>query len=292
MKKFLARICAVLVIVALAVPILSAANAEDDVRRRAYAEDSGPAILQDSDYIAHALGLASTQDRFAEPINCLEGFQTSYENGTRVFEADFRFTRDGHVILRHDWWHDLQDGIGWSKVPDLETFLSTKYHGGYTPLSFKDLLKLMDEHPDVALVTDTKFTDSDVFFLQFDAMMEDTKELGLEHVWDRIIVQCYSANMHTALSRAYPEIKHYIYTMYQDGWFDQKESTFEEKCKVWYDKGAIGITMDATVWHPEFKAISDKYDLMVFVHTVNDASKAAKYMEQGVDAIYTDYLHD
>lgn len=292
MKKLLARISVLLVITILALPILSAAQAEETIEHRVYPENSGPAILQNSNYIAHALGLASTQDKFAEPMNCLEGFQTSYKNGTRVFEADFRFTRDGQVILRHDWWHDNQDNISWSVVPDLETFLNTEYHGGYTPLSFKDLLKLMDEYPDVTLITDTKFTESDIFFLQFDAMLRDTRELNLEHVWDRIIVQCYNANMHTALSKTYPEIKHYLYTMYQDGWFDQKESTFEEKCKAWYEKGAIGITMDATVWHPEFKAIADKYDLMVFVHTVNDADKAAEFLKQGIDAIYTDYLHN
>ena len=137
---------------------------------------SAPDILSGTTVIAHGMGAVGSLNT----LNCLEGFLTQYEAGVRVFEADLRLTRDCQVVLRHDWWHaDWQEGISWARIPTREKFVSSPILGRYTPLSFRDLLLLMEEYPDICIITDTKFTDSDVFTIQFDAMLADARELGL-----------------------------------------------------------------------------------------------------------------
>lgn len=243
-------------------------------------ELSAPAILAKEKVIAHGLGAIGD---LTTP-NCLESFQAAYGSGVRVFEADLRLTRDGQVILRHDY------GTDWTQIPTREDFLSEKVDGRYTPLSFRDLLLLMERYPDICVITDSKFKDSDVFYIQFDAMLADAHELGLTYLFDRMFIQTYSANMKTALDNIYP-FPHYIYTLYQDtNPFDGTEEDFRSRAALCREQGISGITMNDYWWTPAFAAIADEYDIHVYVHTVNDLDHAKELLEDGVNAVYTDYL--
>lgn len=248
-------------------------------------ERSAPEILADTAVIAHGMGSIEGLTL----ANCLEGFLEQYEAGVRVFEADLRLTRDGQVVLRHDWWPaDWQDGISWAQIPTREKFVSTPILGQYTPLSFRDLLLLMEEYPDICIVTDSKFTESDVFTLQFDAMLADAHELGLTYLFDRIFIQVYTGNMRTALHNIYP-FPHYIYTLYQDGFMGTVEE-FRTKAAYCKERGIEGITMESSWWDPEFAAISAENGVKVYVHTVNDPVRAQELLVSGVDAVYSDSL--
>lgn len=243
-------------------------------------ELSANAILAKETVIAHGLGAIGD---LTTP-NCLESFQAAYAAGVRVFEADMRLTRDGQVILRHDY------GTDWTQIPTREDFLSEKVDGLYTPLSFRDLLLLMEQYPDVCVITDSKFTDSDVFYIQFDAMLADARELGLTYLFDRMFIQIYSSNMKTALDNIY-SFPHYIYTLYQDtNPFKGTEEDFRSRASLCQERGISGITMDDYWWKPEFAAIADEYGINVYVHTVNDLDHAKELIRDGVDAVYTDYL--
>ena len=77
--------------------------------------------------IAHALGTVDG----TEGLNCLEGFLEHYAQGVRVFEADFRMTSDGYVVLRHDWTGGLQADIRTTAIPTREEFLATPILGKY-----------------------------------------------------------------------------------------------------------------------------------------------------------------
>ena len=224
-------------------------------------------------------------------LNCLEGFQQQYAAGVRVFEADLRLTRDGKVVLRHDWWHyEWQDGINWANIPTREKFLSEKILKKYTPLSFRDLLLLMEQHPDICIITDTKFTESDAFFLQFDAMLADARELGLTYLFDRIVIQVYSGNMRTALNNIYP-FPHYIYTLYQDETpFTGTKEDLEKKAAYCAERGIGGITMSSAWWNPAFPGIAKKYGIQLYLYTVNDAAQARQYLDAGCSGVYSDSL--
>lgn len=258
---------------------------EVEEKEKPEGERSAPEILADALVVAHGMGAIDGLTL----TNCLEGFLEQYEAGVRVFEADLRLTRDGQVVLRHDWWHeDWQDGVSWVQIPTREKFVSTPVLGRYTPLSFRDLLLLMEKYPDICIITDSKFTESDVFTLQFDAMLADAHELGLTYLFDRIFIQVYTGNMRTALHLIYP-FPHYIYTLYQDG-FKGTVEEFRTKAAYCKDRGIKGITVDVCLWKPEFAAIAKEYGIRVYVHTVNDAEKARALLAEGVDAVYSDSL--
>lgn len=242
-------------------------------------------ILDSTQIIAHGMGAIGD---LTTP-NCLEAFKAQYAAGTRVFEVDLRLTRDGEVVLRHDWWHaDWQRGISWANIPTRDKFVSEPILGQYTPLSFRDLLLLMEEYPDICIVTDTKFTDSDVFFIQFDAMMRDARELGLTYLFDRIVIQIYSTNMLSALNTIY-RYPHYIYTLYAEG-FSRTDAAFREKAAFCAKWGIEGITMWDSWWKPSFAAIAKEYGIKVYTHTVNDLGQARAFLEEGVSGVYTDSL--
>ena len=251
----------------------TAENPEVREKEKPEGELSAPEILSGVQVIAHGMG---TVDGLAT-LNCLEGFQQQYAAGVRVFEADLRLTRDGKVVLRHDWWHyEWQDGINWANIPTREKFLSEKILKKYTPLSFRDLLLLMEQYPDICIITDTKFTESDAFFLQFDAMLADARELGLTYLFDRIVIQVYSGNMRTGLHNIYP-FPHYIYTLYQDEDFTGTKDSFRERAAYCAKHGIKGIAID-------------QHCIQLYVHTVNDAATAKKLLDAGCDAVYTDSL--
>lgn len=75
----------------------------------------------------------------------LEAFQKKYEEGIRIFEVDFATAADGNIVLRHDWDADLQEGISSENIPTSEEFKKILIKGKYTPLTFIDLLQLMEE---------------------------------------------------------------------------------------------------------------------------------------------------
>ena len=283
-------------------------------KRKPAGEKNAAEIIAESDLIAHALGaidgmgryLANPIDETAEPedgepeaddsslddriqgLNCLEGFLQHYEAGIRVYEADFRVTSDGYVVLRHDWRSDLQSGVNATSIPTLEEFLSKPVLGHYTPLSFGDLLLLMERYPDVCIITDTKFTEPEAVTQQFTAMVNEAHELGLSYLFDRFMIQVYSPD-EFAVVDAVRHFPYYIYTLYQES-FGETEEAFRRKVLFCEENGIYGIAMWFYWWDPSYKAIADWHNIRVFAHTVNDPGQAAALLQSGIDAVYTDSL--
>ena len=241
-------------------------------------------ILADARLITHGMGEVDG----ITTLNCLEGFQAQYGQGVRVFEVDLRLTADQQVVLRHDWRAGWQSGISEISIPTMKEFLSRPILRKYTPLSFRDLLLLMEEYPDICIITDTKFTDSDVFTIQFDAMLADARELGLTYLFDRIAVQIYNTNMLSALNNIY-RFPHYIYTLYQDD-FNRTENALRERAAFCAQWGIEGITMESSLYKSAYGDIAREYGVRIYVHTVNDAAAAKKLLDAGCDAVYTDSL--
>ena len=241
-------------------------------------------ILARERIIAHGLGAVDD----ISVLNCLEGFLSQYAQGVRVFEVDLRLTRDQRVVLRHDWRAGWQRGVSEANVPTLEEFLEKSILRKYTPLSFQDLLLLMEEYPDICIVTDSKFTDAEIVTLQFEAMLQDARELGLSYLFDRMIIQVYSPLMYRVVDRLH-HFDNYIYTLYADG-FPGTEAAFAERAQFCENKGILGITMWASWWRPEYKEIAEEHGIVVFTHTVNEPEVAISLLESGVSAVYTDIL--
>lgn len=247
-------------------------------------ELTAPEILSDAQLITHGMGAIGGET----VLNCLEGFLAQYEKGVRVFEVDLRMTQDMQVVLRHDWRAGWQEGVSETAVPTLEEFLDKPVLGQYTPLSFRDLLLLMEEYPDVCIITDSKFIEAEIIQLQFEAMLRDARELGLSYLFGRMIIQVYSQLTYQIIDSIH-HFPYYIYTLYAEG-FARTEEAFRETAAFCADSGILGITLWDYWWREEYAPIAQEYGVTAYTHTVNDAAEALSLLESGVSAVYTDLL--
>lgn len=259
-------------------------NAIPPERSKPASERSAPDILADTNAVLHAFG--SVDD--TPGLNCLEGFLTHYGKGARAFEVDLRLTSDGYVVLRHDWLGGVQEGIDPLHIPTLDTFLATPIKASYTPVSFRDLLLLMAQYPDICIVTDTKLLDDEVVTEQFQSMVNEAHKLGMSYLFDRMIIQIYSPDHFAVVDGVY-HFPHYIYTLYQD-YFGRNEESFTNKVKFCEMNGIMGLTIGEEVWRASYMPIAKEHNTNVYVHTINDEALAKKMLSDDVKAVYTDSL--
>lgn len=259
-------------------------NAIPPEKQKPADERDAAEILSEQKVIAHALGQVGGYVR----MNCLEGFLHSYDMGFRVFEADFRMTSDGRVVLRHDWSGGLQEDISVTQIPTLEEFRATPMRGKYTPLSFGDLLLLMEQYEDICIITDSKFLDEEVVAAEFGEMVNEAHRLGLSYLLDRMIVQVYTQT-HFAIVDNIHHFPHYIYTLYRDG-FTGTEEGLRNRLDFAKENGIEALTMWNYLWKPEWKEIVEEAGVKVYVHTENRLPEAKRLLASGVSAIYTDRI--
>lgn len=219
----------------------------------------------------------------------LEAFQNNYKKGIRVFEVDFEMTSDNKVVLRHDWNQKIQEGVSSDHPPTQKEFLEIPILGEYTPLSFENLCMIMKEYPDIWIVTDSKYKEPELVKKQFGIMKEtaDQMEGGCSDIFDRLIVQIYNEEMFEALEEVYP-FKSYIFTMYQR-WFGGEEE-YIEICRWSVEHNIHVITMGWDLVNKDILEISSRYQLDVYVNTINKAEEARRLLDEGVKGVYTDKL--
>ncbi len=232
--------------------------------------------------VAHAMGPVDGRDY----VPCLEGFLENYELGYRVFECDFLLTADGEVVLRHDWASPLQEGIDEENVPTLEEFLSTPILDTYTPLSFRDLLRLMEDYPDIWIITDSKYADQETVAAQFAAMAETAASINRDFLLDRMIIQVYSPEMQDTVE-AVRHFDHYLLTLYQTEFYGETE-ILEKYALEAARRDMDGLVMFHFLYDEAWLPLLEELDLRLYVHTVADAQQAQGLLDRGVWGVYAD----
>lgn len=233
--------------------------------------------------ICHALGRSEEGDFLT---NSREAFLYNYGRGQRVFEADIQITSDGVMVLRHDWDSDLGQGetFGWTQEESwavtAQEFLGAPVYGKYTPLSLQDWFGIMEEYPDIYMVTDTKYS-SDVNG-QFQLFVDTARDNGYEDVLSRVIVQIYYKEMYDEVMNVYP-FENFIWTLYYIGY-----PGGQEVLDFMAEKEIPVLTMPSSWWGEEQQKDLNGTDVSVYVHTVDDQEEACQRMEQGVSGIYSD----
>lgn len=233
---------------------------------------------------AHAMGQI---DEYTG-TNSLEAFQANYASGYRLFECDLAMTSDGRVVLRHDWSAGLQDGIDPQNIPTVEVFQSIPIYGRYTPLTFLDLLGLLLLYPDVYFILDGKDTDTAAITAQYTAMVEEAEAWGMLHLFDRLIVQLYSPEMQDTVEAVY-HFDHYMLTLYQTPFYGEAE-LLEQYVLACQSRGIRDIVMWHFLYRPDLAPILDNSGIRVWLHTVNDAAQAQRYLMEGAWGIYSDRI--
>jgi glycerophosphoryl diester phosphodiesterase len=219
--------------------------------------------------------------------NCVDAILVNYENGQRTFEIDFAVTSDNKLVGKHDWDYVVQEGNSAGEVWSEEQFLSVPIFGQYEPLSFARLCELMDEYPDIWIVTDTKDTDKENVQNEFKIMVETAKELGLRSVLDRFVVQIYDEEMYSYVREVYP-FKSWMYTLYM--FFGGDEETFTECVRFCYANNIGNIATWNYFVTPELIEIADEYGIAYYAHTEDDVENAKLMIEEGLSGIYTNII--
>lgn len=221
--------------------------------------------------------------------NCLEGFQENYAEGHRIFEVDLEYTSDDRIVLWHHWDRPFCSKYKKGKKPTYEQFMNSKIYDRYTPMDLEALLRLMAEYPDIRIVTDSKYTKSSTVKKQFKTIVSTAKKLGVSSVLDRLVVEIYTKEMFDVVDGVY-HFKEYMMTLYKV--FDKAPSSSKLKSMASFcqRKGIATIAMYADWWKSRYAGIIKSYGLDIALYTVNDAREARKYFDDGVNALFTDFL--
>lgn len=263
-------------------------------------EPTGPPYDFDYDWtkypsIAHAMG-GILGDNYT---NSLEAFLFNYQLGHRVFEVDLDITDDGHIVLTHgaNGWREraiLQtdstpDAPATPANPDYTytNFMSSLWYGKYHPLDLDGLFKILQDYPDIYIMTDTKYTDPERVQLQFSELLAAARTRD-EKLLDRLIIQIYTPEMFYSVMDLYPW-KSVVYSLYathaeREDWSPEEILAFSQASGVKF------ITMWSHWISPEIINLWKPAGLKTGVHTVNTPTRATELQAMGVDVIYTDFL--
>lgn len=117
-----------------------------------YIENNGEVNLK----VQQGLNISKDDYITIAHFNSLEELNENYEKGYRLISVDLQWTRDENIILLKDWyWYYDNLFENPTGHPTLEEFKSIKMKDGQTQMTFDDLLKWMEEHPDVYIVLRT-----------------------------------------------------------------------------------------------------------------------------------------
>jgi glycerophosphoryl diester phosphodiesterase len=223
--------------------------------------------------------------------NSYDAFAFNYDRGFRVFEVDFRLTGDGYLAAVHDWGSYFRDTLGMpvsvsrkAKPLSLPVFQMLRIDGKYRPLVLTDLVALLEQYPDVYLVTDTKERSASVLERGFRQIAAAFRLSPVPGVQERVVPQIYNRAMYRMLEAIHP-FSYYIYTLYDSE--DSNEQVVEFVRRT--PKIRAVAMPDYRVTQP-FVARLKKSGVQIYVHTINDPGQYAKLRKMGVDGVYTDFL--
>ena len=220
------------------------------------------ATLQDDSKIMHALGAID-----AVPYtNSREAFELYLSKGKHHFEVDLALTTDNRVVAYH----------GKLNISYRE-FMAKRILGKYSPLSFDDLLNLMERHKDVVVILDTKDEFSRIFPLLTSEIREKDPLLQ-----NRIVPQIYQpADLQVLESTGF--IGGAIYTLYKISSTDDEVLRF-----VSQHPQIKAVTMSIYRFSWQLANSLSKLGRRTYVHTVNHPLTIIIFLGLGAYGIYTD----
>lgn len=246
---------------------------------------------ESSAYIAHALGGVDSK----EYTNSKEAFEESITKGFRNFEADLEYSTEGELVLIHSWERATLKELFSMNVPEdnLETPLSTaefkaqKIYGKYTPLTFRELLLLMKEYPDMYLILDGKYDDEDTVRKEYRDIVKAAEEVDPE-LLKRLVPQIYNTRMYEWVMDAY-DFRSMIFSWYKYGAAGLEPEPLFDFCE---ERGIKVCAMKDALENALLDKEAFNRDLYIFVYTVNNEKDRERLFRNGVKGIYTDFLFE
>jgi len=222
--------------------------------------------------IAHAAGGVKGKTY----TNSLEALEENYKKGHRVFEIDFSWTSDKHLVAIHDWevsLHSLFVVPTNITVPSKNDFFALKSKYGLVQLGMEDVLDWADSKGDAYIVTDVKENN----LLALTRIASYTKSAG------NVIPQVYNyGEYYKARDLGYKDI---ILTLYRMNVVPSEVVTFATEQKPFAITMPIGAAKSGLALDLNEKGVT------VYAHTINDQVTFDSLKGFGVFGVYTDFLY-
>lgn len=227
--------------------------------------------------VSHALGQI---DNYTY-TNSLEAFFKSYFGGNRIFDADLKWTNDGFLVLRHDWYQNM--GIEYSSGirPSLNDFKQRKIHNNYTPLTLEEFLYVMVEYNDIYVAFDAK--DGNIVSM-WKKIVNICKKNNIEEVLDRVIVSFYNYEDYFNIKDIFL-FKNYVIRYYD---VDKNYNELLEFCLKNNIK-VVNISKYILNKSDEYNILL-KNGIKIFVAVENDVENFKKYYNMGITGVISDYI--
>ena len=223
--------------------------------------------------IAHAGGAV----RGYNTTNSLEAVQQAVSAGHTLIELDMLITADEKIVMVHDFgssWTVEHLGVKFKERPTEEEYLANRIHGYFTPMSFDMLTEILDEHPDVRIVTDCK--ENSVELLSLIARRYPAYK-------GNIVPQIYDYYQYEQVKRlGYKDI---IFTLYTMGYMD-----YDRLLSFVRDNDIFAVTVGVGYLYEDAAYRLAKDGVRVYMHPLNDFDEANALMERGIYGVYSSTL--
>jgi len=210
--------------------------------------------------------------------NSVEAVRQSIAEGYKLIELDFDFSKDGKLVMIHDWDRTAVRYFGRNfdeKLTEKE-FEKILINDRFQTLTLKRLIDILDETPDIRIITDVK--------------MDNLKALALisEEYPDyiqRFIPQIYSYGEYGEVKMmGYDDVILTLYTI--------KDLNYNELISFIKSRDLFAVTVGSDHEHviPDLKYKLADDGVCVYFHPVSDFETAMRLMENGVYGIYASSL--
>ena len=230
--------------------------------------------LESLSFVAHAGGSPQGLEPFEIYTNSRAAFDVSYLNGFRVFEFDLLRLADGTVVAAHDGYeatYGLDRAFGDATRSDVE---GLAFQGRYPLLFAADIVELMEEHPDVWVILDSKWEHTEIA-RTFVELTDDSSVL------DRMVPHLAGPEHVAELAQLYPFPEQMV-AIYR--WPLADEAMVETM--LLYDIDNVMMWWDRR-WTPRVQALLDEAELNTWVHTPAQAEVIDDFLDRGV-RVYSD----
>ena len=257
-------------------------------------------------FIAHAGGAIEGKTY----TNSIQAWERTYAGGNRVFDADLIFTKDGILVLRHDWNDNLEQGIAmrdsrsWmdaNGMPrytvsqegmDYHTFINKKIYYKYDAMSCEDMLNYMAEHEDIYVACDMKddiaYDNGNNYDITdgYRYLVDLATEMEIAEVLDRIIVNIYNYDAYDSIMEIYDfknvtVRQHYVSP---NNYFELAEFCITHDIHV--------VSVSACYIEDAGIQLLREYGIHIYVAVADYISDMRIFHELGADGAVTNYLYE
>ncbi|MHC1722690.1 MAG: glycerophosphodiester phosphodiesterase family protein [Aminipila sp.] len=269
-KKYLTKITVVAVALAMATTLAFGQSNGDNAISPPKAEKTERTYEK---MIAHGGGTVEGFDTSSS----VDAVMQSIANGFKVIELDMEFSSDNKIIMLHDWDRTVATYLGrkFDMELTLNQFNNQLICGKFEPLTFDKLTKILDNNPQVRIITDTK--GDNIKLLTTIA----NKYPGYV---DRMIPQIYDYSEFEAVSAlGYKDI---IFTLYM-----QDKIDYSKLLKFIKEKDIYAVTIGKDYWIKGLPQKLSKEGIKVYTHPVYTVEEAREQFSKGAYGIYSSTLN-